>query len=533
MALVIEVLVLAGLGLLLAVALTFGARAAAARASKITYRVVALTLASASVLALLSVTGHVGWGNNDPQPRPAPVDAALNVFVTGSVCARNFLGVWQCDGASALHALRATDGSIRWRSAPANHPDIMLGAPLLANGVIYTYTSSATYSSDGARQNQQLVAARASDGTVLWHTTVPGLLDFNTQPAIFGGILYNFGYSNGSTNNSPTSVLSAVRATDGALLWHNSYPFNVYTFEVLGDTLYVISSENSTPQPTTQQTIWQSVALNISDGTMLRKTALLTTTLPAPVYPYATNQYVLHGDTLYTCEQDGNALATRIADGKPLWRYAPPTSSSDTTNTCTLTVTDDTVYVSSQPSDGLVALRAADGKLLWRFPKASVSIEGMRNGVVYVEVPGSACSNYPALAGNPPTDTLYALDTATGAIHWQRTLPCYTIQNFGPNRQNTNLITDDALYLGGRNTLYVFQASDGARLWQQAQANYVLTPEAEAQGVVFIQGIYSASGLSLGTARFNTITALRASDGAFYWQTRLLANGASTSVTAG
>ncbi len=182
------------------------------------------------VYALQGSNGHVLWryatsGSGDDNP----------VVVNGVVYA-----ITTENGQSAaLYALRADDGGLLWRYQEGN----TMTTPIVQNGVVYVFAD------DG-----KLAALQASDGHTLWQSPIDinmvqsmqlvnGVIYISASKmtvatatsqiaspqqdlASIGGLFWNAGRTGHTQRAIPLkearSSVYAVRARDGAVLWHYS-----------------------------------------------------------------------------------------------------------------------------------------------------------------------------------------------------------------------------------------------------------------------------------------------------------------------
>jgi outer membrane protein assembly factor BamB len=273
------------------------------------------------------------------------------------------------NGSGTLYALRATDGSSIWQYKTGSYTY----TPLVANGVVYT-------NSDGGT----LAALRASDGHQLWkrtidanlvqspqlvngvlYTTTTKILEppaaYNTSPlqgaTDIGTLLWNTFQSAHAVpaipNKEGISSVYAVRASDGAILWH--YALNgganswASWFSVVNGVVYASDSV-----PTNNTAAGDLFALQSSNGSVLWRDKLNTSpsgTLLANGIIYLSSS----GDL------SGTVYAVRASDGTLLWdypiagtMYAAPILNSNT------------IYASA--NNGMAyALRADNGRIVWHY----------------------------------------------------------------------------------------------------------------------------------------------------------------------
>jgi outer membrane protein assembly factor BamB len=158
--------------------------------------------------ALDATTGHVLWQRafDDPSSRPAPqIEGGVVYLATGGA----ITGL--AGATSALLGLDAGTGAVRWRI----DPEAGDGVPfLVTGGAAYTMSSST------------IAAWRASDGASLWQRRVQAGASYLRAVIFADGALY-LGMSGLSAPCGGDPILptvSALRATDGAVLWQTSVP---------------------------------------------------------------------------------------------------------------------------------------------------------------------------------------------------------------------------------------------------------------------------------------------------------------------
>lgn len=127
----------------------------------------------------------------------------------------------QQGGPSSLYALRASNGTALWHYQTPGDKNNGMGVLAVAGGLVYMDTTTG--------QSKEIISAlRASDGSVLWTRVSDALSDW---AVVNQGVIY-------IASNS--DVVSALRANDGEEFWHYNVEGNVYSSPVLdGSTLYV------------------------------------------------------------------------------------------------------------------------------------------------------------------------------------------------------------------------------------------------------------------------------------------------------
>lgn len=330
--------------------------------------------------------------------------------------------------------------------------------------------------------------------------------------------------------SSVHGTVSALRITDGSLLWRYTTRGSVYESPlVVNGVVYVDSADKSV------------YALRASDGSLLWR---YTTAGGFDGYPLAAP--VMVNGVVYTSTQDGVVYALRASDGSLLWHYKTGGSIYET-----LEVVDGVVYAFSDIggldafNGRLYALRASDGSQLWHMTYGQIYDPPIIvNGVAY----------FVAYVSNSDKGTLYALRASDGSLLWRYTSPAgslgSTLGSLGsllvihgvvyaiviepkPKTASTGqggfllqMYTDIVLTNlkkpakgpdkgeGGIASVYALRASDGTVLW-----HYKLDNGGMDSGITWLT---AADGVTYLGATFgpemNYIYAFRSSDGALLWR---------------
>jgi outer membrane protein assembly factor BamB len=257
-----------------------------------------------------------------------------------------------------LSALRARDGILLWRYTLANTGfslQTILDGVVYAEAAKYSPATTSTHTGGYALQiaaskitapinrkvpfkqggPSSLYALRASDGAVLWHYQAPG--DKNNGVgllAVARGLVYI-----DTTAGPSKNIFSALRASDGSLLW--SYPTGDLAGNVLvtNGVAYLTSTDGTVD------------ALRTEDGSLLWH---------YPTGDPAVNILVING-VAYLTATGGIVDALRATNGALLWHYAIPGQVFSTP-----LVIGDTVYIGA--ANGIVyALQATTGVLRWSY----------------------------------------------------------------------------------------------------------------------------------------------------------------------
>ncbi|HEV2580980.1 MAG TPA: PQQ-binding-like beta-propeller repeat protein, partial [Ktedonobacteraceae bacterium] len=193
----------------------------------------------------------------------------------------------------AVSAARASDGTLLWHSARASiFPGVPSAAtPLVADGMVYV-----TGKQNFASRSQGLDALRASDGKQLWTQAIDGGPGPQVgQPQLVDGVLYYSG----------SSGVIALRASDGARLWVYSGDTPAGPFFVSDGRVYANSAGGL-------------FVLNASTGALLWKQ-----TIPnhGDLSSFST-PLLVDGGIVYESSDDGVVQAYNAGGGQLLWRYA-------------------------------------------------------------------------------------------------------------------------------------------------------------------------------------------------------------------
>jgi outer membrane protein assembly factor BamB len=249
--------------------------------------------------------------------------------------------VYTGGSAGYVQAFDAATGAKRWTvkiTSDSEMPTILS----VGEGTVYVGANSF-----GAQSTGHLFALRATDGTVLWSQSFDGTVGALTAgrhtgaPTRDGDILF-VGWS-----KSGHGALSALRARDGSTLWSTLMP----------------------GQPSTQP--------------------------------------VVVGDSVYMSTELGYVIAYDAASGAERWRYQPPHFEGGLSG---LDTTDGLIYVCVQRT--FFALRATDGSLRWQ-----VTVPGSPERSHQHYAPAVVHGTLYAVANND--ETMYALAPDSGAIRWQ------------------------------------------------------------------------------------------------------------------
>jgi outer membrane protein assembly factor BamB len=211
-------------------------------------------------------------------------------------------------------------------------------------------------------------------------------------PFIVGARVYFCWWSNSA------GMIGAYSLTTGAMIWEHSWSaFNAADGADIraadSQRLYVGVGESGL------------AALRTSDGSTLWSHEPLSGA--GELYPLAftaTSVYVFVGGAIARFD---------AASGAQIWSQEAPGGAS--------AMLDNMIYVFQVAPGVTCALDATTGAIRWRFPAALSGLVA-RNGVLFGRVMYDPNAQPPATTG-----AIYALNTATGALYWRRSLSSLVI----------------------------------------------------------------------------------------------------------
>jgi outer membrane protein assembly factor BamB len=256
-------------------------------------------------------------------------------------------------------------------------------------------------------------------------------------PVVDGTAIYNL--------EQETHVLSAVRKTDGVLIWRKTLPvtnpaFDGYGLGISGGILVVGDLDLFGVDPATGSILWkyaQSTGRNpgfgrfaIQDGvvycgstsghvfaveaaTGIEKWVTQAAPDTSSIYdPIVFNGVIYAGLTAFGHPNRPGAIAVRASDGTALWTTLGPTLDGgySNENTAGVVAFGDTVFFGS--GLGIHVVRRSSGELLSTIPGSSIGSSGLTE-----HRPFRLGSTLLVAAGNA---TVTALDPATLAQKWKQ-----------------------------------------------------------------------------------------------------------------
>ncbi len=319
--------------------------------------------------------------------------------------------------------------------------------------------------------NGVVSAIRISDGVLLWRHLSEATGE--ESATVVDGIIYLTPILT-IDSHITTLTVQAIRARDGSSLWSRTFQTDspgTFQLTVMSKVVYIWSSAGRID------------ALRARDGSLLWH---YTSRVPFVSLPTVADGVV------YTSAQDGQFTALRASNGIPLWKY----TSLNPSQPSPAIVAEGMIFLSQQDG-GMDVLRADTGNLLWRYipqvPAQSLYPQILvSDGVVYA----GTHDGY-----------LYALRASDGFTIWSVTL--HTNDNLIPMNVAGSVVFVEGSLSGSVNAL---REGSGSVIWQYPGRAGESVPIMVVQGVVYLAS-YAASGMNI----FASITALRASDGVELW----------------
>ncbi len=435
---------------------------------------VAGQLVTFEITAIHARTGQIAWRYDGVYSSvlsyapPAPVVAGNAVYImTDDATDPRYLTGY-------LTALDATDGAFLWKHQIGF--GVADASCAIANGVVFVR------SYDAALGAHALIALDARTGSLLWKQGIGGFGDHLT---VVGGVVYDgvsvpngYALEPGYDLKIPsdlTNFVYALRASDGAVLWHASVGeplLSVTTPLVANGFVYTPASLPGSPYA-----VEGIAALDARDGS--QRWSFVTNDPPTLTLVGSTLVVVANGppSCLAACTTDpsphrtGALYALDANSGAMLWG-----KTNNSGQYALLATGLGLLYV----ADGswITAYRARGGAMLWLLPATSESFQGLGydQGSVFVMLAQIGADNSPM-----PPITIAAYDAQSGRPLWQKS---------DPNAADLTARIDQAiggtLYVDGfisnnapvnatvaASTVTAISEQSGATMWE-AGVNYTL-----------------------------------------------------------
>ena len=297
----------------------------------IVYAGTAATGNSIRLSALQASSGSLLWSYSAKAETPGLLTAG-----DGAVFYAEIQGIAGDSFNERITALRSSNGSVLWRLPIAAADGFARGTPALSNGVFYIGSNSGS-----------VYAVRVSDGSVLWHVARSGGFDgtpLDLSPLVDDGMVFMEGKQGPGGRHV---VFFAMRASDGTLLWSKSQGVEpgpvVNQPQIVGGVIYASDGVGGLS------------ALRETDG------AVLWQHTGDQVYTP-----VIVADGRVQLNSGESVLAISSKDGAVLWRRAISFHNVFYSNDTPEAEDSGIVYVAT--TNGTVqALSASDGHALWQY----------------------------------------------------------------------------------------------------------------------------------------------------------------------
>jgi outer membrane protein assembly factor BamB len=272
-----------------------------------------------------------------------------------------------------LTALDPKTGKQRWRAVDVHTSGAADPLHVIAGGrVVYACGLNSFKGIDQA------------NGSSLW-TVQADLITMDPQPVVGGGLLFCGG-------KQPEEGLVAYDAITGQRRWAFNTGESVYANPAAaGATVYVGTSRGTV------------FAIEAATGRARWRHTLDSS---GPLPPQVDSSPVLAGGILYVVAEGNLLFALDAATGAQKWKMTAVAGTGG--GPSAVAVAGDVVYL-ADARGGLAALGARDGRLRWRH---QFSGKGFHSASLIPVVSGGTAFCF-------DNDTLFALDTATGAVRWQ------------------------------------------------------------------------------------------------------------------
>jgi outer membrane protein assembly factor BamB len=171
-----------------------------------------------ATLIALDSSGGVHWKKTLASSVIAPLAATSDTVFS----ATQTISASGMPSPSVIEALHASDGSLVWRAPQTGAVSGQWAT--LTSDTLYVVASSLSKAASGG-VTFSLVALDPSNGKARWSLTLQSAPTFGSQLTVESGIIYLAEqYFESGQQQAPTSVILAVRASDGKVVWQASPP---------------------------------------------------------------------------------------------------------------------------------------------------------------------------------------------------------------------------------------------------------------------------------------------------------------------
>ncbi len=361
-----------------------------------------------------------------------------------------------------VYGLRAWDGAILWQYATGivDHSVGSDSSLAVLNNRVYFVVRGRVF------------ALRGSDGTLLWHQDV-----LPASAHVFGSTTYNFALDGNillvrlANNGGNTSVLFALNASSGSLLWH--YNMNIQYVIAASQGIAYVGSSNADGSNQTLR------ALRSADGKELWSyntgqrymTDPITVLVVGDVLYLQGNVYdepVTNNTRVFQSLTALNATTGKLLWSKPL--HIDPLSDSQSNQGLLLSANNEVILYSGYH---FCAYSSSDGSQLWcshdfaqRPPDVNSNTIINANIPDFYAVAGQTLATIGLSFGNNFHMKVETLSLKTGKTLWTRNLNFTTSSGIGVGVMGV-LIRGDAhaVYALVGNDVYALNSDNGYILW--------------------------------------------------------------------
>jgi outer membrane protein assembly factor BamB len=429
-------------------------------------------------------------------------------------------------GKLTLAALDPNGGSVRWRYQTDWHPYQLVGAPVEAQGIVYTVSDPVPPTGVCPNVRGNLVALRESDGRQLWSVSVG---TWPTPPVVANGVVYSgtLKFDECATPPSHQQINSyyALRASDGHQLWRTDltedttdtnpdHTNGIDTSLQLVDDAVVVTAEARVSE--SGDRVGHLFAFDAASGKLRWKNTIFSN---QSIFAIVANGLLY----VRTHPADAPTLewtVYRASDGQQVLKVSGDYSGQ-------FLVTGGVIYANalyetatSTPQQRLfatkvVALDAHSGHQLWQVTADAAdatdvneinALLAVRENTVYVQTGPSTFTE--KAAGHWK---LEGVETQSGHVRWSAPL------QWSLGRV---LVTESALYGYSEDMLpghvMALDLADGHTLWS--------TPIDSAQNggeLGHLRSLVLGNGTLYAANESSTLTAVRVQDGAIRWKAKI------------
>jgi outer membrane protein assembly factor BamB len=426
-------------------------------------------------------------------------------------------------GKLTLTALDPSDGTVRWRYQTDWHPYQLVGAPVEADGIVYTVSDPVPSTTVCSNVQGNLVALRESDGRQLWSVSVGSL---PTPPVAANGVVYTSAlkFDECATPRSHQEIKSyyALRASDGHQLWRTDLTWDTTdtnpdnnigldTSLQLVDGTLIVTAEAGVSE--SGDRIGHLFAFDAASGRLRWKNTFFS---DQSIFSMIVNG-VVYVRTHPSGEPTHEWTAYRASDGQQVLKVSGAYSGQ-------FLVTGGVIYADPSPETAtstpqqllfdtqVAALDAHTGQQLWQVTTDTNDVNGInsllavRGSTVYAQAGPS--SFVQKEAGHWK---LEGLDSQSGRVRWSAPLQWLL---------GRVLLTDSALYgysddmLPGQ--VMALDPADGHTIWS--------TPIGSGQNggeLGHLRSLVLGNGTLYAANESSTVTAVRGQDGAILWKAKI------------